>query len=56
MDKIQRYVASSLNNLLGMKTSNNWSLCAMERQRTGHNHHFLSDDFGWLDLTAFEAN
>ena len=55
MDKIQRYDASSLSKLLGMKTSNNWSLCAMERQRTGHNLHFLSDDFGWLDVTAFEA-
>ncbi len=55
MDKIQRYDASSLSKLLGMKISNNWSLCAMERHRTGNNIHFLSDDFGWLDVTAFEA-
>ena len=31
MDKIQRYDASPLSKLLGMKISNNWSLCAMER-------------------------
>ena len=55
MDKIQRYDASSLSKLLGMKISNNWSLCAMERHRTGNNIHFLSDDFGWLDVTAFES-
>jgi len=55
MDKIQRYNASSLSELLGMKISKNWSLCAMELQRTGRNIHFPSDDFGWLDVTAFES-
>ena len=55
MDRIQRCDASSLSKLLGMKISNNWSLCAMERHRTGNNLHFLLDDFGWLDVTAFEA-
>jgi hypothetical protein len=38
-----------------MKIGNNWSLYATKRHRTGSKIHFLSDDFGWLDVTAFKA-
>ena len=55
MDKMQRYNALSLSELLEMKIIKNWSLCAMEHQRKGQNIHFPSDDFGWVDVTAFES-
>ena len=49
MDKMQRYNALSLSELLEMKIIKNWSLCAMEHQRKGQNIHFLLTILaGWM--------
>lgn len=54
LSEIRRYDSASLAKLLDMEISGHWSLCAMERQRTGRNVYFPSDEFGWLDVTALE--